>query len=95
MECYRVKNVTKMLGTMACNQQKRAIVVGQLLPFSYIFRNGRCSRTTYAAFTVLQRLEVTMPCAAANFITQSRKEEDKEIVLSLSFALSRLCVIKT
>jgi hypothetical protein len=36
-----------------------------------------------------------MPCAAANFITQSRKEEEKEIVLSLSFAPLRLCVIKT
>jgi hypothetical protein len=30
----------KMLGTMACNPQETAKVAAQLLPFSYIFRNG-------------------------------------------------------
>jgi hypothetical protein len=38
---------------------------------------------------------VAAPSAAANFITQSRKEEEKEIVFFPSFAPSRLCVNHT
>jgi hypothetical protein len=86
----RAEMIIKELGTMASNPQKTNKVAPQLLPFSCIFRNGDGSRATYAAFTVLKRLEVTMPSAAANFITQSRKAAKKKR-RKLSFSLpSRL-----
>jgi hypothetical protein len=65
----------KMLGTMACNPQETAKAAAQLLPFSYIFRNGDCA---------LRRSQF----CHANLLDKAAKKKKRK--LSFSFP-SRLC----